>query len=182
MKILGIDFDEIQKAMEDVDREAFDYYLDAETGEVLILSEEILCRARKILLESVEEDAADYEEIEFDEEKDVPDWMEDEVELALEILLDSAGRYVRIPERTSGNGFTAMRSFAAAVNDPLREELALILNGKGVFRNFKVAMERYPREKKMWYSFNAKEVRKEIQEWLNSLGIEPMRRMPGPDR
>ena len=37
MKKLKIDFDEIQKAMEDVVRDTFDYFLDIETGEVKVL-------------------------------------------------------------------------------------------------------------------------------------------------
>ena len=42
MKLLKIDFDKIQKAMEDVVRNSFDYFLDLNTGEVIALSEDIL--------------------------------------------------------------------------------------------------------------------------------------------
>ncbi len=37
-----INFDDIQKAMEDVVRDTFDYFLDVETGEVMTFSDEIL--------------------------------------------------------------------------------------------------------------------------------------------
>jgi len=40
MNKFRIDFDEIQKAREDTEREAFDYFLDRETGEIIILSED----------------------------------------------------------------------------------------------------------------------------------------------
>ena len=87
MKALKIDFDELQKAMEDTVRDAFDYFLDTETGDIVILSEDILRRARGLLSEGFDEDMADYEEVEFDVPVEVPEWMEDEIELALDIFL-----------------------------------------------------------------------------------------------
>jgi hypothetical protein len=60
----------------------------------------------------------DLEYIEFDEEPDLPDWMMDEVDLALEILLDAGGRYVRIPERDSATAFNSMRAFTETVEIP----------------------------------------------------------------
>ncbi|MDA8432821.1 MAG: hypothetical protein M0Z60_07645, partial [Nitrospiraceae bacterium] len=88
MKKLKIDLDELQKAMEDTTRDAFDYFLDSETGEIIILSEDILGKARQMLLRELDEDIAEYEEVEFDEPPDFPEWMEDEIELALDIFLD----------------------------------------------------------------------------------------------
>ncbi|MDP1759469.1 MAG: hypothetical protein Q8K77_06705 [Thermodesulfovibrionales bacterium] len=42
MKLLKIDFNEIQKAMEDVSRDAFDYFFDLETGGVKTISVDAL--------------------------------------------------------------------------------------------------------------------------------------------
>ena len=175
MKKLNIDFDELQKAMEDTEREAFDYFLDAETGDVIILSEDIINRARFILDECLDEDMADYEEVEFDEEHDLPEWMEDEVELALDIFINEKERYARIPERRHRNGYSAMKEFTDGLdkNPKLRDKLSAILDGKGAFRRFKDALAPYPRERKQWYRFNAKVVRDEIMEWLKSIGVEP---------
>jgi hypothetical protein len=173
MKKLKIDSDEVQKAMEDISREAFDYFLDIETGDVIILSEDIIERAEKVLCEGIDDDMADYEEVEFDEETDVPDWMEEEIELALDIFLHEKGRYVRIPERNSQKAYEAMQEFAQRLEDkPLQEEVQAILNGKGAFRKFKDALEPYPKERKMWYGYNAKSAKKEIGEWLQSIGIQ----------
>ncbi len=92
---LKVNFEEIQKAMEDVLRDTFDYYLDTETGDVLSFSEEILEEVRMRLLDT---DSDDFEEqieyVEFDEEPELPDWMFDEIELAMEIFLDASGRYI----------------------------------------------------------------------------------------
>jgi Uncharacterised protein family (UPF0158) len=172
MKKPDIDYDEIQKAMEDTARDAFDYYLDVETGEVIIISEQIIARAKAVLTEEFDEDMSDYDEVEFDRDYDIPDWMEDEVELVLDIFLEKKDRYMRIPERMPENVFSAMREFAGGLeNQELKKELTAILDGKGSFRRFKDALEPYPKERKQWYRFSAKKARKEIMDWLTAAGI-----------
>ena len=175
MKRLHVDFGEIQKAMEDVVRDTFDYYLDLETGEVMPLSEEILNELKERLSDDLEEIGEDIEYIEFDEEPEIPDWMTDEMEMVLEILFDESERYVRIPERETGAAFQAMDAFVETVGDPfLKEKLSASLHGRGAFRKFKDALVGFPRERKRWHGFNAKAIRTEIRQWLNSVGIDPI--------
>ncbi len=175
MKKLKIDFDEIQKAMEDVVRDTFDYFLDIETGEVLAFSEEILSEVKSRLYDSDYDDIEDdIEYIEFDEEPELPEWMEDEVELALDILLDEDERYIRIPERTSSSAYKSMVEFIETIEDPiLREDLSATLDGRGAFRKFKDVLIDYPKERKRWHGYNAKSMKREIIEWLDSVGVEP---------
>jgi hypothetical protein len=173
MKNLKINFDEIQKAMEDVSRDVFDYYLDLETGDIISFSEEILGEVEsKLYFTDSEEIGDNIEYMEFDEEPHIPVWMEDEVELILEILLDDDNRYVRIPERSPLAAFRSMESFIETVNNPtLRQELSDSLDGKGAFRRFKDVLLKYPKERKQWHGYNAKTTRGEILEWLNSIGV-----------
>ncbi len=160
--------------MEDTVRDAFDYFLDLETGELLILSEDILNKARSLLLRDFDEDMEDFEEVIFDREIEIPAWMEDEIELALEIFL-GGDRYVRVPERVPGDAYAAMNEFIAQVDDAqLGNEIQQILTGKGTFRRFKNALEPYPKLRKLWYGYNARIARREIMEWLRSLSIEPI--------
>ncbi len=167
-----IDYDEIQKAMEDIEREAFDYFLDIETGGVVILSEDILQRAQTIIAESYDDDMSAYEAIELDEDPDLPDWIEGEVELALEIFINGQTRYLRIPERRSADVFQAMQEYIAELDNPeLRRLMEGIFDGKGVFRRFKNVLERFPKERKQWHSYNARAARNEIIAWLQSVGI-----------
>ena len=169
----NIDFDEIQKAMEDVEREAFDYFFDRVTGEVIILSSDILRRAEHILGEDMDDDMGDYEEIEFDHLRDVPEWMEDEIELALEIFLDGSARYIRIPERDRTKAFSIMKEFLLQpIPEELRADLQKALEGRGAFRRFKDLLDDYPKERKLWYGFNAHAVREEIGQWLSGLETE----------
>ncbi len=174
MRKLKIDFDEVQKAMEDTVRDAFDYYLDVETGEVLILSEDILSRARSLLSRDFDEDMEDFEEVVFDREIEIPAWMEDEIELAVEIFL-SGDNYVRVPERAPRNAYAAMNEFIEQLEDAqIGKELRQILTGQGTFRRFKNALAPYPKLRKLWYSYNAKIAKKEIMDWLRSLSIDPV--------
>jgi hypothetical protein len=171
-----VNFDEIQKAMEDVSRDTFDYFLDMVTGEVIAFSEEILSDVKSRLYFSDSDEIGDeIEYIEFDEEPELHYWMYDEVELALEILLDEEGRYARIPERKPHMAYKSMSDFIETVEDPLlREELSNALNGKGAFRRFKDVLIDFPKERKKWHGFNAKAMKKEIIGWLSSIGAEPV--------
>jgi hypothetical protein len=176
MKQLRVNFDEIQKAMEDVSRDSFDYFFDYETGDVITFAEEILNEVKARLYENdADEIEDDIEYIEFDEIPELPDWMEDEIELALEIIFDVREKYFRIPERPSLLAFQTKTAFAELVENPsLKEKLSAALNGKGAFRNFKNVLLDYPKERKRWHGYNAKVLKKEIIQWLNSIGIEPI--------
>ena len=172
MKKLCIDFDELQKAIEDTERDAFDYFLDRETGEVVVLSAEIIERAEMILAASYDEDIADFEDVEQEELPDIPEWMEDEIELALEILMYEQGRYERIPERKPADAYAAMKEFVDTLdNREVGQMLLRVLDGQGSFRKFKDIIGPFPKERKLWYRFNARASKKEIAEWLASIGI-----------
>jgi len=170
---MNIDFDEIQKAMEDTERDAFDYFLDTQTGEIIILSEDIINKAQEILAESYDDDIGDYEDVEVEEVPVIPEWMEDEIELALDIFIYEKDRYVRIPERNPRYGYDTMKTFTETLEDEtLRESLQVLLNGKNAFRRFKDTLAPYPKERKRWYGFNAKASRNEIRTWLKSIGLD----------
>ncbi len=175
-KKLEVKFDDIQKAMEDILRDRFDYFFDTDTGEVISFSEEIMKELTSRLYDNdYEEIKEDIEYIEFDEEPDLPDWMLDEVDLILEVLLNREERYIRIPERTKTAAYQSMKNFIETVKDPtLREKLSRALNGKGAFRKFKDILINYPRERKRWHGHNAKTVKKEIRAWLQSVGVKPI--------
>ena len=176
MKTLQVKFDDIQKAMEDISRDMFDYFFDVETGQVISFSEEIMREITSRLYESDFEDIRDdIVYIEFDEEPDLPDWMLDEVDLTLEVLLNREARYVRIPERKTSNAYQSMVGFIETVENPaFKEELSHALKGEGAFRRFKDVLVSYPKERKRWHGYNAKTMKREIRAWLNSLGVKPV--------
>lgn len=167
-----IDYDEVQKAMEDTVRDAFDYFLDRETGDIIILSEDIIKKAQAILEESYDDDIGDFEDVEVEKEPVIPEWMEDEIELALDIFIYEKDRYIRIPERDPRYGYNTMKAFTETLGDEaLRQTIMELLDGKNAFRRFKDALGPYPKERKLWYGFNAKTARDEIEAWLKTTGI-----------
>jgi len=169
----AVDYDEVQKAMEDTTRDAFDYFLDRETGDMIILSEDIIKKAQAILDESYDDDTGDFEEVVVEEVPAIPEWMEDEIELALDIFIYEKDRYARVPERSPQFGYNTMKAFAGTLSDELLKQTLLeLLDGKNAFRRFKDALVPYPKERKLWYGFNAKAARDEIEAWLKTTGLE----------
>jgi len=169
-KLLNVDFTEIQEAMEDVSRDAFDYFLDLETGEVITVSLDMLEKAEGTLYKSNDE------VIDADKELDgydMPEWIEKEVELAIKIFSEK-DRYVRIPERESYETYNLMKRFVEGIDElhPY-ERLADSLNGKGAFGRFKKVLADYPAYREKWFASNANAMKKEINEWLESIGVKP---------
>ena len=159
-KKLKADLEMIANAMEDTDRMDMDYYLDKETGEVIVLLEEMFRYA--------EEDQDKVRE-------DLPDWQKEQVKLAQDILFKNPDRYICIPERPSYEGYNLMVEFAEKVEDELlREKLSIALDGKGAFRRFKNVIADYPDYGEKWFKFRDERLNKEVIEWLNSIEIEPV--------
>ena len=160
MKKLKADMEMIANAMEDVARMDMDYYLDKETGEVIITSEETFRYAE-------EEDEDKIRE-------GLPDWQKEDIKLAKDILFKNPDRYICIPERPSYEGYNLMVEFAEKVEDELlREKLSIALDGKGAFRRFKNVIADYPDYREKWFKFRDERLNKKVIEWLNSIGIEP---------
>ncbi len=170
LKLLKIDYNEIQKAMEDVSRDAFDYYLDLETGSIITLSIDTLERAESMLYKNEDEIIDDEKVI---EEFDMPERIEKEIELAIKIFSEKE-RYIRIPERESQEAYALMKKFTESIEElhPY-EELSSALNSSNTFGRFKKALAVFPAYREKWFAFNAKAMKKTISEWLNSIGIKP---------
>ncbi len=170
---MKVNYDHIQKAMEDVRRDRFDYYLDLKTGKVREISVDTLHKATKILYSDTDEE---YEpDVVFDSQVNLDAEMDDEtldsIEDVLEVLLNER-RYVRIPERDSADAFKTMRAFAETVkNESLKRSLISALNGRGAFRRFKDALLEDKKERKRWHGYNALHMKKVIKKWLEGLPI-----------
>jgi len=160
MTKLKVDLEMIANAMEDTNRTDMDYYLDKETGEVIITSEETFRYA--------EEDEDKIKE-------DLPDWQKEDIKLAKDILFKNPDRYICLPERPSYEGYNLMVEFAEKVEDELlREKLYIALDGKGAFRRFKNVIADYSDYREKWFKFRDERLNKKVIEWLSSIGIEPV--------
>jgi len=79
--------------------------------------------------------------------------------------------YYALPEWSSSDGFSMRENFTSKVFSPLaQEELQDILHsGRGVFKNFKNALKKYPEIDKRWHIYKHKIMSARINEWYNSL-------------
>jgi predicted nucleotidyltransferase len=133
------------------------YYLDLETGEVIMLTDEEL---------GYVDEPPDWP---------LPEWQQEAVKRAKEIWLDGGERYLRLPDADSREGYRDMEDFIITVEDEhLRELLSVAVSGRGAFRRFKDVLYDYPRERKRWFNYGDTQVRERVLDWLESEGIEPI--------
>ena len=80
-------------------------------------------------------------------------------------------RYYALPEWDSAAGFKLREAFVAHLHAPLvRAELQDVLHsGRGVFRNFKSVLKRFPEAEKKWHRFKNKKLYEYIGGWYNGL-------------
>lgn len=145
------------------------YWLDKQTGKVILIDDEIadVLRAGEDLSELPDWQRAMAAEIKpilraFGE---LPDEAAGNDDLEL-------GRYVEIPQDESRDGYEDMAEFAETVaNAHLRELLAVALRGKGSFRRFKDVLLDYPAERERWFAFRDERLRGRIEEWAEDEGV-----------
>ncbi len=82
-----------------------------------------------------------------------------------------SGKYVKIPEWKSADGYALLEEFTDLLHSPLaREDLKRTLTGgRGVFRNFKNVLKMYPGTEKKFNLFKDKKMKSKIIEWYNNL-------------
>lgn len=147
MRKLAVDTAELAAAMEDHSYE-FDWYLDTETGKVLMLPG----------------DAA----------LDPGAWPEEEIERYERLMEEDPERFQPTPQIPSHQGYDWMSSFTETVEDELiRQVLRVALDGQGAFGRFRRTLTGYPEERERWFRYHHERIEAEMRLWLESLGIEP---------
>lgn len=146
MRKLHIDLEELAAAMEDHSF-AFAWYLDTQTGQLVVLPGE----------------AGD------------PDaWPEEELEKYERMMAEDPDRFEPVPRISAHEGYRWMARFAETVEAPeLRELLRLALDGKGTFGRFRRALSDHPDVRERWLRYHDERLRAELDDWLEGLGIEP---------
>jgi len=158
MKRLKVDLNELVSEMEMGENIELAGYLDTETGEIISMPDEVM--------RSVEDGEEKIERL--------PDWEQELVETAENILGDEKNRFLLIPKSESREGYETMAAFANSVRGKgLRDKLAIALNGKGAFRRFRSVLNEHPDELEQWYTFKDDWMRAEAIKWLVMNGIEP---------
>jgi hypothetical protein len=154
MRRLEIDWGELSTAFES-GLEEMEYYLDLETGKVLMVSQETRW----------------YRNEPLDDE--LRGWQQAMLETARRVEEGYGTRYIRIPERDKRENYQDMEWFITTVQDEgLQEKLWGAVKGQGAFRRFKDALLDHPDERERWFAFEKRRVHERLVEWLKDKGIE----------
>jgi hypothetical protein len=128
-------------------------YLNKETGELVLLSDE-------------EWNAA--------EEKhplvSYPEWQRSLIHEAGRILEDDEGRYIALPSKFDIDEYHMMERFALSVDDKISAELLAAIKGKGAFRRFKDKVAGFGIEQD-WYKFRDAKYKELAIDWCEANNI-----------
>jgi hypothetical protein len=158
MRTLPIDLEFLGDMMES-ERDISAYYLDTQTGEIAVVSQDLL--------------------LEEPPDRELPEWQEEQLALARAILENTAERYVEVPQVETREAYDLMAQFAKTVTDPqLARELDIALAGRGAFSRFRYVLYGYADEKERWFAFKRAASIRRAREWVEELGITPVEAKP----
>jgi hypothetical protein len=148
----SVSLDELIDALEAQSDSLFPY-LDRETGEVLLMSEESLSLSE-----------AEPDEIEL-----LPDWQKEEAELA--VLIETTDQYLALPGRFEVNEWNIMNEFCHQVKrDNIRAALLRAIQGGHPFRRFKEQTGNHNLWEE-WNRFRRQAFGEIMREWCEENGI-----------
>jgi len=176
LRKLAVDLSDLAEAIEN-NTDDMAYFLDTETGQVILLTAEARDEHGALIAALGEVDPDQWAEA-FEAAlaaSDVPEWEQDLVRDAERVETGFGERYLRVPEADTHEGYADMEAFIETVTTArLRDQLARAIVGKGAFRRFKDTLLEAPAERERWFAFQAARQRERAREWLASEGVEPL--------
>jgi hypothetical protein len=167
---LAIDLEELEAAFDDASG-TLHYYLDLETGKVVVISDEIRDELQAIYAMLDEQSDGDAFNAAIGQ-SDQPDWMREVLMQAHQVEQGYGTTYIDVPKADSRAGYRAMADFIDTVADRrFQAKLEAAIQGRGAFRRFKDALLHYPDERERWFTFNSARVRERVLAWLAEEGI-----------
>jgi len=171
---LRVDLSELEVAFDDASWKR-SYYLDLETGKVLMVTDEIRQELEQVYEEAIPGERTD-EEVDVTpilDRLELPEWEKEALREANQVEEGFGIRYISVPRSESSEAYGDMEEFITTVeNEHLVELLQVAINGKGAFRRFKDVLADYPTERERWFHFKDNRVRERMLEWLEDEGIE----------
>ena len=172
---LCIELGDLEEAFDDGSPETA-WYLSLETGQVVMISDEIRAELETILKTIAA--AGDERPAAFADalaRRDLPEWMRESVQEAADVEDGYPDRYIAVPRAESRDGYGDMEEFIETVQaESLQDRLWRAIDGRGAFRSFKNVLEDYPREQERWFAFRDARARQRVLDWLAEEGIEPI--------
>lgn len=149
------------------------YYLDLETGKVIMVNDETRQQLKE-LLETTEAETIDAAD-KVIQEADTMDWEKDLLSLAASVEFGDDSRFIEIPPADSRDGYEDMEAFIETVSDGrLQELLKVAIQGQGAFRRFKDVLARDMQEREKWFRFRDERLQQRMLDWLDMENINPI--------
>jgi hypothetical protein len=171
---LAVDLDDVATAFENGFPD-LSYYLDLETGEVVIVSDETH-GALEALYEELNtgEDLDDAAVAVAIRQRDVPDWQREALGEADRVERSFGTRYVAIPQDDAHDAYRDMEDFVllTVADRRLQDRLSDAIDGRGAFGRFKRVLSDHDEERERWFAFRDARLRERIVAWLEDEGIE----------
>ena len=150
---IRVKLDEIIEGLEFQSDESSSF-LDKTTGKVVLISDYEISAA--------EDD---------DPIEDFPDWEQDLVRIAKEII-DETGNYIDLPTKFDIHEYRIMEKFCLSLNDSeMCDTLYSLIKGSGAFGRFKNAIHEYDIAED-WYKYRNDALKEITIEWCQEKGIE----------
>jgi len=175
MKQLSIDWLQLELAFDNSFPE-MSYYLDLETGEVFMVTEETLWELEKFNQAHFDPDAPD----DFDmdaalAQSGLPEWQQEALREADRVEAEFSSRVVAIPRVESYEAYDDMQRFITTIKDArLYDRLSYATQGRGAFGRFRDVLLDYPAERERWFAFQNARLQERIRDWLALYDIEPI--------
>ena len=147
------------------------HYLDTETGEVLMVTDEFSQE-----LEQLWEEAGPKDKLEdLLRKSKLPDLQKQALAEAQRVEEHYGTRVVSVPEPDAHRDSGDVDAFIATIAEPaLRAELHRAFRGRGAFRRFREVLRDNFRERERWFTFKRERLRQHMADWLASLDLEPL--------
>jgi Uncharacterised protein family (UPF0158) len=172
MRRLKIELSELAFAFEESSPEA-SYFLDLETGAIVLITEESRDELRKIHTTMRGTGKAQMSFAEALRRHNLPDWQQTMLIEAEQVEASFGTRYIRVPEADAHADYRDMEQFIATVQDArMRGRLADAIHGRGAFRRFRDLLADHPHERERWFAFKNGQLRQRALEWLAEERIE----------
>lgn len=135
-------------------------YLDRERGELFLVSKDQSLAAERAAEKG-------------DELEDYPEWQNEQVELAREILADDKEeKYIAIPGKFVSHEYSTMENFCLSLEDKeISVPLFRAIIGRGAFRRFSDCVRRYGIAND-WYRYRYHALKKIVIDWCEVNDIE----------
>jgi hypothetical protein len=150
------------------------YYLDLETGQVALVTDDSRSELEAIYDEIYgegDEPRGDFEAALA--RRGLPEWLQGMVREADQVEQGYGSRFIAVPGSDTHEDYRDMERFIDTVRDPrLHNRLSYAIQGRGAFRRFKDTLLDHPAERERWFAFSTARERERILEWLESEGIE----------